>query len=52
VVDDRYVLDNLDSSVRQVREYARFDPVLASLPWILMARRAAPVPTLSQANYD
>ena len=52
VVDDRYVLDNLDGNVRQIREYARFDPVVASLPWTLMARKAAPVPTLSQANYD
>jgi len=49
-VDQRYVLDNLDSSVRQVREYVRFDPVLASLPWTLMARKPGRLPMVSLAR--
>jgi hypothetical protein len=50
VVDQRYVLDNLDGSVRQLREYARFEPVLASLPRPLMARKLERLPTVSQAG--
>jgi hypothetical protein len=46
-VDQRYVLDNLDSSVRQLREYARFEPVLASLPW---ARKPGRLRMVSQAR--
>ena len=38
VVDERYVLDNLDSTVRPISEFARFQPVLAELPANLMAR--------------
>jgi hypothetical protein len=41
VVDERYVLDNLDDSVRRIEEYRRFQPVLAALPATLMAGSAA-----------
>ena len=37
VVDERYVLDNLDDNVRRLTEYRRFQPVLAALPAPLMA---------------
>lgn len=37
VVDERYVLDNLNDSVRRIEEYRRFQPVLAALPAALMA---------------
>ncbi len=37
VVDERYVLDNLDDSVRRIEEYRRFQPTLAALPAPLMA---------------
>lgn len=40
VVDNRYVLDNMDSTVRPLAEYERFSPVLASLPADLMARKS------------
>ena len=50
VVDHRYVLDNLDSSVRQVREYARYEPVLTPLPRVLMASKPGPIPLASLAR--
>ncbi len=37
VVDERYVLDNLDDNVRRLADYRRFEPVLAALPAVLMA---------------
>jgi hypothetical protein len=42
VVDERYVLDNLDSSVRSLEEYARAHPQLAALPELLMAQGRLP----------
>lgn len=41
VVDNRYVLDNLDGSVRQLQEYTRFEPMLSDLPARLMVRDSA-----------
>jgi hypothetical protein len=38
VVDERYVLDNLDSSVRRLEEYERAHPQFAALPEVLMAQ--------------
>src|SRR3990172_381623 len=40
VVDNRYVLDNLDGSIRDYAEYARFSPALHELPARLVARPA------------
>lgn len=33
VIDGEHTLDNLEPSVRQFWEYARFDPVLKPVPW-------------------
>ena len=33
VIDGEHTLDNLEPSVRQFSEYARFDPVLKPVPW-------------------
>lgn len=49
VVDERYVLDNIDGSVRQLREYSNFQPMLANLPPTLMARSPA---RLRLASWD
>ena len=40
VVDNRYVLDNLDGNIRAYGEYAKYGPVLAAIPGNLMARSA------------
>ena len=40
VVDNRYVLDNLDSNIRSYSDYARFEPMLAAIPANLVARPA------------
>lgn len=50
VVDERYVLDNNDSNVRQWDEYALFAPVLARLPPILMERQPWPSRAMFQDN--
>lgn len=37
VVDNRYVLDNLDGTIREYSEYVRFEPLLAAIPGNLVA---------------
>lgn len=39
VVDNRYVLDNLDGTIREYSEYVRFEPLLAAIPGNLVAGR-------------
>ncbi len=51
VVDEHYVLDNLDSSVRRLREYTHLEPVLASLPSTLMARNRGQLPVVAQKRW-
>jgi hypothetical protein len=42
VVDERYVLGNMDSAVRRLEEYERMDPRYAALPELLMAQGRLP----------
>jgi hypothetical protein len=42
VVDERYVLDNMDSNVRRLDQYGRMIPQYAALPEVLMAQGRLP----------
>ena len=42
VVDERYVLDNFDGTVRRLDEYQWMHPQFAALPELLMAQGRLP----------